>query len=31
MAISIINFITNKTLTIINKAKGRVNFTRWEF
>lgn len=31
MTISIINLITNKILTIINKAKGRVNFTRLEF
>lgn len=31
MARSIINFITNKTLAIINKTKGRVNFTRLEF
>lgn len=31
MAISIINFITNKTLAIINRAKDRVNFTRLEF
>lgn len=31
MAILIINFITNKTLAIINKAKGRVTFTRLKF
>lgn len=28
MTISIINFIINEILAIINKAKDRVNFTR---